>query len=157
MQENLFRKESLEHNQGGEKLDRCLTATRPSGWLLLVAFALIAVSLGIWGFMAEIPISYPVSGLVVNEKFIVTLPEKDAASLDTSTAVLIDGWPHEILSLSTATPSEYDLERLYGAADYSDISLNESSVLLVADAQGAPDGLCAASVITDTRHPVEDW
>ena len=157
MQESLFRKESLKNNQGGEKLDRCLTATRPSAWLLLAAFALIGVSLAIWGFVAEIPVSYPVSGLVVNEKFIVTLPEKDAASLDASTTVLIDGWSHEILSLSTATPSQYDLERLYGAADYSGISLNENSVLLVADAKDTPEGLCSASVVTDTRHPVEDW
>lgn len=54
MNENLYRKESLEQLNAPKKMDAYLKVTNVSGWIILLAVILVLAGCAVWAFATSI-------------------------------------------------------------------------------------------------------
>jgi HlyD family secretion protein len=53
--EHLFRKEPLQHLSAGDQFDQLIRVTDKKGWIALIAFFILFIVVGFWGFYGSIP------------------------------------------------------------------------------------------------------
>lgn len=63
MENNLFRKSSLERIQSPEQLNEYVKITNPGVWLVLIGLFALLVSAGIWAFTGTIPETVQMTGV----------------------------------------------------------------------------------------------
>jgi len=65
MGKQIFRKAALDRLSSPEELDTLTQVTRPTGWLALLAVALILAAALVWGFLGAIPTLVTGSGMLI--------------------------------------------------------------------------------------------
>ena len=75
MNEQLFRKKSIDRVSSPEQLDAYLRVANPGVWLVLIAIAVLLVGVCVWGFLGHLDTT--VDAVAVCENGTVTLYVKD--------------------------------------------------------------------------------
>jgi hypothetical protein len=64
---SIFTQESMDKVSSPEQLDEYIRVSKPSIWIVLCAFFILAVSVIVWGFMGTLPQTLTVSGLLKDD------------------------------------------------------------------------------------------
>lgn len=151
MNENLFRKESLDKVKNPEQTDEYLKVTNPSFWLIVLAAVILAVSFAYWGFVGTIPNRTAAIGVVENGKVTVFMSAENVMAIGDSLEVLIDGVSHQVTDVKSELFSASQIKEIYGE------SLNpaEMNFVIMADATGVSDGIKSLSVVTNRIRAID--
>ncbi len=133
MENNIFRKSSMDRISSPEKLDDYLKVTTPSLWFVLTAVILLLLGAFVWSSVGELEATEKIQGHV--EDGILSISDPYAAG----SAALQEGMPVRVGN------KESSLE-IVGSND--DGSLKFTAPL------DLPDGYYTVTVVTEKIHPI---
>ena len=81
MNEEIFRKKSLDQVKSPESLDDYIRVANPGVWLLLISIIVLLAGACIWGFFGHIDSTAPAAVYVENGKAVCTIAEEDLSSV----------------------------------------------------------------------------
>ncbi len=145
MNEELYRKESLNKVANPDKTDTYLKVTNPSVWLIILAAVIILGSFVYWGFVGTVPNRTPALGLVKDQQVTVFMPAENVMAIGDSLEVLIDGVSHTVTGVENGLCSAKQIKETYGEA----INPSEMNFVITAEATGVADGIKSLSVVTN--------
>ena len=87
MQEEIFRKKSLDKVKSPETLDDYIHVSNPGVWLVLVSIIVLLVGACVWGFFGRIDSTVPSTVCVENGKTVCYVAENDISSVRTGLTV----------------------------------------------------------------------
>ena len=87
MNEELFRKKSLDKVKSPESLDDYIQVSNPSVWLLLVSVIVLLAGACIWGIFGHIDSTVPANILAENGAVVCTAADEDISSVQAGMTV----------------------------------------------------------------------
>ena len=87
MQEELFRKKSLDKIKSPESLEDYIHVSNPSVWLVLVSIIVLLLGACVWGIFGHIDSTVPSTVCVENGEAVCYVAESDIASVRTGLTV----------------------------------------------------------------------
>lgn len=100
MQEDIFRKKSLDKLRSPENLDECIKVTDPAVWLILAAVILLLAGACIWGAFGHIDSIVPVSVHAEGGTLTGTIEKEYVTSVKPGMTVRFAGQEAVVRSLS---------------------------------------------------------
>ena len=91
MQEEIFRKKSLDKIKSPETLDDYIRVSNPGVWLILVSMIALLLGACAWGIFGHIDSTVPSTVCVENGKAVCYVAEQDIASVRTGLTVKYAG------------------------------------------------------------------
>lgn len=152
MEEELFRKSSLEHLTSLEKLDTCVRVTTPGAWLAVAGILLLLISAGIWSGAASLKTSVPVTGMVYKNELHVFVSPKQAEKLEKGMPVEENGEKiGEIAGIIREPVSREEAGKSYLTDYYRDTKLEDWNVEVLIDTlKGVSEGEeVSCRIVTD--------
>ncbi len=151
MNENLFRKSSIDRVNSPEELNDYIRVASPSVWLILSAIVAFLVGVVIWGIWGNIEVT--VKAPVVVKDGVVTCYVDDVSSLEEALDVRIDGKIGSIKSIKR-TPVEitddYDPYFLY----ISSYSSGSFAYPVTVEISGLEDGVYSSEIVKERINPI---
>lgn len=152
MNEQLFRKKSIDRVSSPEQLDAYLRVANPGVWMVLIAIALLLVGVCVWGILGHLDTT--VNAVAVCEEGSVTLyvKEEDGKSVQTGMEVQIEETTCAVESIS--------LMPINAGAELSDYARHlgsfaaEDWVYAVQTDARLPDGVYSAKIIVESVSPM---
>lgn len=118
----MFRDTALRKMSSADDLDRYVTVTNPSAWVLIGAVAVLIVAALIWGLTASLPLTTTVTGVIKDGEIVCFMPLDGNAIATTDSKVAaaghethitsVDDNPHSQREVSAALGSDYAFESL---------------------------------------------
>ena len=87
MNEEIFRKKSLDKLKSPESLDECIKVTNPGIWLILASTILLLAGVCVWGIFGHIDSIVPVTVHVENGTITGIVDPENMATIQTGMAV----------------------------------------------------------------------
>ena len=163
---SIFRQESLDRVESPEKLDKFIKASKPSAWIIVMAFLILVVAVIVWGFTGRIPKVYAAKGasLADGNIYCYVAPD-DISSMAEGCEVnitlpdnsMIDGSVVEISSIPYSAEEISDIlekDWLTYQLVQDDESLYMYQIKIKTDEAVPEDYIVSASIITDNVKPI---
>ena len=132
MENQIFRKKSLERISSPEKLDDYLKVSTPSLWIVLLAVIVMLLGVFVWASVGRLETTIDAVVSVENKQGQIVLTGKDAEKIKSGMAVRID-------------ESETDIKLI----KYDE--LGRAIALCYFD---VPDGNYKVKIVTESIHPI---
>ncbi|NMB93952.1 MAG: hypothetical protein GYA26_06990 [Flexilinea flocculi] len=157
MNENLFRKESLDHIASPEQLNDYIRVPNPSIWLIISLFLILAVVVIFWAFSANLPVVVQAQGIFSEDGIVCFLPVEEAQSLSPGMVVKIDEKEGKIQSISPDPISKEEASVEIGAyqADKMIQSPWNQKIILIPSEEIANHQFLSIKITTDTIKPID--
>ncbi len=100
MNDDIFRKKSIDNMDSPENLDSFLRITNPPIWFAIIGVIILLIGTVIWGCMAKLEVK--LDGVVVSKagKAVCYVSELDIASISAETEVIVNGNRYTVNSVS---------------------------------------------------------
>ena len=128
MNDNIFRKKSIERIESPESLNDTIRVANPGVWMLLAAVILLLAGACVWGMFGKIETTLPVDAAVRDGMVFCSAEEEDFAQIAVGMSVRIG----DVLGNVTALDAE--------------TGIFETDIRLA-------DGVYAGEVIVESIHP----
>lgn len=89
MNEQIFRKKSLERVNSPEQLNEYIRVSNPGVWMVLIAIVLLLVGVCVWGVLGTLETKLPVVGVCTEGALTVYVPEDAIDSVEEGMTVLV--------------------------------------------------------------------
>ena len=164
MQNNLFKKSSMERISSPEKLNDFIKVSNPAGWMLLTTALAVVLGLLIWGIFGRLSETTVFSGHLKDGRLFCYAHDGSASQLSEGMeATVSPQGSSQTFSGRIVTVSEHPLsfdEASSGiTSDYMLASLGITgwniAVVLETDAPLYDGVVYTVSVVTDTYRPIE--
>ena len=134
MNEEIFRKKSLDKARSPENLNDYIHVTNPGVWILMISIIVLLAGACVWGFFGRIESSVSSVVTVENGAVECVVSAENFTSLTPGMKVRFDSYEGEITSIST---------------------LDNGSYVCEVSAAGTPtDGTFSGTVVTKTVSPM---
>ena len=134
MNEELFRKKSLDKVKSPENLDDYIRVSNPGVWLLLVSVIILLVGACVWGVFGHIDSTVPASVRIENGQAVCTISEESISSVKVGQMVKFKDQETSIKSIGEKNGKEY---------------------VCVLDAESSlPDGFYEGKVVVERFKPI---
>ncbi len=110
MNEEIFRKKSIERAKSPESLDDYIRVSNPGVWLLLVSIIALLIGACIWGIFGRIESTIPVTIFVKDGKAVCDVDFDDISLVKTGTKVKFENTEAEIKNIGERTEICYTCE-----------------------------------------------
>ena len=87
MNEEIFRKKSLDKLKSPESLDECIKVTNPGIWLILASTILLLAGVCVWGIFGHIDSTAPAVVRIENGSAVCWITEENSAGVHSGTVV----------------------------------------------------------------------
>lgn len=134
MNEELFRKKSLNKIKSPENLDDYIRVANPGIWILLFSVVVLLAGACVWGIFGQIVSSVDTSVHVENGNAVCYVSEEHAASVEAGMSVKFDDFEATIDTVKTDT--------------------GRGIVCVLTSKQEIPNGIYDGAVVTGTIHPI---
>lgn len=81
MNNDLFRKESLNNISSPEQLNDYIKVSNPSIWLILISICILLISFLVWCFVGNIPTTIDANAVIINNQIICYLDSEEASKV----------------------------------------------------------------------------
>ena len=152
MNEQLFRKKSIDRVSSPEQLDAYIRVSNPGFWTVLLAIVVLLAGVCVWGVLGHLDTT--VSAAAVSEQGIVTLyvKEADISSLQEGMEVQIREQTYQITKIAETPTLAQD-----SLSDYTlhvgALQADEWVYAVQANAQ-LPDGVYSAEIVVESVSPM---
>ncbi len=152
MNEQLFRKKSIEKVSSSEQLNEYIRVTNPGVWMVLTAIIILLIGVCVWGFMGNLDTTITTVAVAENSEIIVYVKESDIKSVKTGMTVIIDAEECEIANIPAQPVSVGD--------NFSEYTLHlgkfqNGEWVYPVDVSGeVDDGIHSASIVIESVSPI---
>lgn len=152
MNEEIFRKKSIDNLSSPDELNEYIKVTSPGVWLLLGAIIVLLVGVCVWGVLGKMETK--VSTVAVSEGNTITcyVKEDNISSMEEGMKVLIGDDEYTISSISEEPISIKNNEISEYALHIGDLSVGEWTYEVTLDGT-IKEGVYEANVIVDSVSP----
>ena len=152
MNEQLFRKKSIDRVSSPEQLDAYLRVANPGVWMVLIAITLLLAGACIWGILGHLDTTVPAVAVSENGTVTVYVKEADAPSVQEGMPLRIGDAEWMVTSVSSV-PVAVD----GGFSDYmlhvGDLQVGEWVYAVQTDAQ-LPQGIYSVEIVSESVAPM---
>lgn len=152
MNEQLFRKKSIDRVSSPEQLDAYIRVANPSVWMILAAIVILLVGVCVWGVLGHLDTVLTAAAVSENGAVTVYVREGEISSVTEGMTVRIGEEEWQITDISTA-PVAVD----EGFSEYTlhvgQLQVGEWVYTAGVDAQ-LPDGIYSAQIVVESVSPV---
>ncbi len=152
MNEQLFRKKSIEKVSSPEQFNEYIRVTNPGVWLVLTAIIILLIGVCVWGFMGNLDTTITTVAVAENSEITVYIKESDIKSVKEGMKVVVDDKECEITNISAQPVSVGD--------NFSDYTLHLGKLqngewVYPVDVSGkVDDGIHSASIVIESISPI---
>lgn len=101
MNEQLFRKKSIEQVSSPEQLNEYIRVSNPGVWMVLAAIVFLLVGVCVWGFVGHLDTTLTTVAIGENDQIIVYVKESDIASVESGMMVRIDDAEYTVSEIAS--------------------------------------------------------
>lgn len=152
MNEQLFRKKSIDRVSSPEQLDAYIRVANPGVWMVLVAIALLLAGACVWGVLGHLDTTVPAVAVSENGSVTVYVKEADAPDLREGMPVRIADAEWTVTSISTV-PVKVDSSFSEYMLHVGDFQSGEWVYAVQTDAQ-LPQGVYSVQIVVERAAPM---
>lgn len=162
MQNQIFRKKSLDRVSSPDQLDDYIRVTRPSVWAVFAAIVALLIGACVWGVLGYLDTTAVVAAYAdpQTDRLVLYVKEKDAPHIHPGTLFRIDG---DEYTIDTVQEGHYRVEVAEGmnpalleyALHVGNLATGEwVSCAYAAQKEPLQEGIYAADVVLERVHPM---
>ena len=152
MNEQLFRKKSVDKVSSPEQLNEYIRVANPSTWVVLLAIVILLAGVVVWGFIGHLDTTLPTAVVCENGEAVIYVKEADVEKIETGMTVRVGDQEYPISEVSTglvrvdSTIPEYAMHVC---------SLVEGEWVYVVKINGNfADGVLKAEIVVESISPI---
>lgn len=159
MQNQIFRKKSLDRVSSPDQLDDYIRVTPPSVWLVFAAIAVLLVGVCVWGALGYLETVTPVAAYSdpASGQLVLYIKEKDQPYVKEGTVFRINEQEYTVSSVSD---DHYRMSEIPGGE--SDYALHVGGLVMgewvtcafAQQQEPLPEGIYSADVVLERIHPM---
>ena len=154
MQNNIFRKESMDRLKSPEQLNEYIRVARPAVWMILVACILILAGVIVWGIFGTAETVVRAGVLVENAEAVCYVDEEIAADIKQGMPVVIRELEGKVKAVSTE-PIPVDGERFHTyLIEAAGLEAGSFCYAVEVDISGLEDGIYYADITVESVAPI---
>ncbi len=152
MENQLFRKSSIERVSSPEQLNDYVCVSNPSVWMILAAVIVLLIGVCVWGVFGKLDTKISTAGVSQNGIFICFVAEENAAKIKPGMELNVDG---NVLSVSeiSAKPISVNADMDEYLLYLGGFSEGEWLYEVTADST-LTDGTYKAEIVTESVSPM---
>lgn len=100
MNNQIFRKKSMERVSSPEQLNDYVRVSNPGVWMILVAVIILLVGICIWGIFGHLDTKLETVGVCKDGKMFCYVSDSDIESVKTGMKITVNGTEYEITEIS---------------------------------------------------------
>lgn len=152
MNEQLFRKKSIDRVSSPEQLDAYIRVANPGVWLVLIAIVVLLVGVCVWGILGSLDTAISAVAVCENNTVTVYVTDRDGQYVQTGMEVRIG---EDAASVTAISPVPVKAET--ALSDYvrhiGGFGAEDWVCAVRTDAQ-LPDGVYSAKIIVESVSPM---
>ncbi len=152
MNQNLFRKKSIDRVSSPEQLNEYIRVSNPGVWMVLAAIVILLVGVCVWGVLGHLDTTLSTVAIAKDGEMTVYVKEADIASVKKGMAVKIGDAEYEIADISAQPVAVDDVFTDY-ALHVGGLQIGEwvYKVKLVGE---LADGVHSAEIVIESVSPM---
>ena len=152
MNQQLFRKSSIDRVSSPEQLNEYIRVSNPGVWMVLVAIVILLVGVCVWGVLGHLDTTLSAVAVVEDGEMTVYVKEADIVSLEKGMTVMIGETECKITDISTY-PMAVDASFTDYALHVGELQIGEWVYAIKTNGQFA-DGIHHAEIVIESVSPV---
>lgn len=152
MNEQIFRKKSLERVSSPEQLNEYIRVSNPGVWMVLAAVVLLLVGVCVWGVVGTLDTKLPAAAVCTGGELTVYVKEDGIASVKEGMTVRIGETEGEIIAISAEPVAAEDALSEY--ARHVGQLQDGQWVYAVLVSASVPDGVHTAQIVVESIAPM---
>lgn len=118
MNDNIFRKKSVDRMSSPEQLNDYIRVTNPGVWIVLAAVVFLLIGICVWGIFGKLETKINAAAVSDNGQIVCSVKEENIDSVKESTNVYIGENTYSVLSVSNTPVAVSDSFGEYGCAHW---------------------------------------
>ena len=152
MNNQIFRKKSIDRMSSPEQLNDYIKVTNPGVWMALAAIVILLIGVCVWGVFGKLETKLPVAAVSQDGQTVLYVKEDNIASVRENMSVYVGDETYKVTSVS-AQPVAVTEEISEYARHTGELSIGEWVYIMQIDGN-MPDGAYKAQIVTDSVSPL---
>lgn len=153
MNNNLFRKSSIDRVNSPEQLNEYIRVTSPGIWLILAAVVVLLVGVVVWGIFGTIETKVETCVSVSGDTVVCYVSADDAARLKEGMTVTAEGFTGTVKSIPNV-PVQLGSDISDYVLYLTGMSRGDFCYAVELELTGATDGVYSAEITVDSTKPI---
>lgn len=151
MNENIFRKKSIDKISSPEKLNDYMKVANPSTWIILASIIVILIGACVWGVVGKLQTKVDAVAVVENGSIVCYLNEDSISKVKVGMEAIVNDQTCQVVSVDTQ-PGKYVLSEY--AMHVGSFQTGEF-LFKVTLSGNVSDGTYKASIVTESISPMK--
>ena len=152
MNNQIFRKKSIDRMSSPEQLNDYIKVTNPGVWMALAAIVILLIGVCVWGVFGKLETKLPVAAVSQDGQTVLYVKEDNIASVRENMSVYVGDETYKVTSVS-AQPVAVTEEISEYARHTGELSIGEWVYIVQIDGSLA-NGTYKAQIVTDSLSPL---
>lgn len=152
MNNQIFRKKSVDRMSSPEQLNDYIKVTNPGVWMALAAIVILLIGVCVWGIFGKLETKLSVAAVSQDGQTVLYVKEDNVASVQENMSVYIGDHSYTVVSVSTQ-PVAVSEEISEYARHTGGLNMGEW-VYIVRINGNMPDGAYKAQIVIDSVSPL---
>lgn len=152
MNEQLFRKKSIDRVSSPEQLDAYIRVANPGVWMVLIAIVILLTGACVWGVLGHLDTTVPAAAVCENGTVTVYVKEADASFVQAGMPLRIGDAEWMVTSISSV-PVAVDGSFPEYMLHVGDFQVGEWVYAVQTDAQ-IPQGVYSVQIVLESAAPM---
>ena len=152
MNNQIFRKKSIDRMSSPEQLNDYIKVTNPGVWMALAAIVILLIGVCVWGVFGKLETKLPVAAVSQDGQTVLYVKENDLSAVKENMSVYIGDETYKVTSVSSQ-PVAVTEEFSEYARHTGELSIGEWVYIVQIDGN-MPDGVYKAQIVTDSVSPL---
>ena len=152
MNNQIFRKKSVDRMSSPEQLNDYIKVTNPGVWMALAAIVILLIGVCVWGVFGKLETKLPVAAVSQDGQTVLYVKEDNIASVRENMSVYVGDETYKVTSVSSQ-PVAVTEEISEYARHTGELSIGEWVYIVQIDGN-MPDGAYKAQIVTDSVSPL---
>lgn len=152
MNNQIFRKKSIDRMSSPEQLNDYIKVTNPGVWMALAAIVILLIGVCVWGVFGKLETKLPVAAVSQDGQTVLYVKEDNIASVRENMSVYVGDETYKVTSVSSQ-PVAVTEEISEYARHTGELSIGEWVYIVQIDGN-MPDGAYKAQIVTDRVSPL---
>ena len=152
MNNQIFRKKSIDRMSSPEQLNDYIKVTNPGVWMALAAIVILLIGVCVWGVFGKLETKLPVAAVSQDGQTVLYVKEDNIASVRENMSVYVGDETDKVTSVSSQ-PVAVTEEISEYARHTGELSIGEWVYIVQIDGN-MPDGAYKAQIVTDSVSPL---
>ena len=152
MNDQLFRKKSVDKVSSPEQLNEYIRVTNPGVWMVLAAIVILLAGVVVWGFIGHLDTTLSTAVVCENGEAVVYVKEADIEKIDVGMTVRVDDKEYTVSEIPTQ-PKRVDDTMSEYAVYASGLTSGEWVYAVKVNGDFA-DGVQKAEIVVESISPI---